>query len=81
MKGDAAKRQGDSKYNWSQWSTWSPCSEECMIGESQGRSRQCLDETNDIQRMLELYIYKSYNVISILNNPILQGNMQERNHR
>ena len=31
--------------NWSPWSEWSPCSEECMSGESQGRSRQCLDET------------------------------------
>ena len=31
--------------NWSPWSAWSPCSEECMAGESQARSRQCLDKT------------------------------------
>ena len=33
------------KKGWSTWSIWSPCSKECMAGESQGRSRQCLDET------------------------------------
>ena len=57
MKGDAAKRHVDSKHNWSQWSMWSPCSEECMVGESQGRSRQCLDETkttiNDVLPCVE----------------------------
>ena len=37
--------QRNANNNWSPWSTWSPCSEECMVGESQARSRQCLDKS------------------------------------
>ena len=34
---------GKAGAKWSEWSEWSACSKQCLPGESQARSRQCLD--------------------------------------
>ena len=34
---------GSGGGRWSEWSEWSACSKQCLPGESQARSRQCLD--------------------------------------
>ena len=32
--------------NWGPWNSWSKCSFDCEPGESQGRSRICIDKTS-----------------------------------